>query len=297
MVMSKIQMSLITVIVPTYNRKSSLKECIYSVLNQSYDNFELLIMDDGSTDGTAEIVKNFKDNRIVYEWNENSGGPANPRNRGVLKSNGEYVAFLDADDLWYQDKLLVSVNALNSGMDVVYHDVDYKRDNVSTPIESKNITPPVLSYLLTNGNPMVNSSVVVRKSILQKVGLQNESIEYASVEDFDYWLRISKLTNKFYRINKTLGQYTVHEEGISNNYEHIEKSIHVIKKYQVDLNEKDRRKSKSLISYIQGNAFYDRGMYRESRDLYFKTALDVSTATIKLKSIVKYCSSVLNSYR
>jgi glycosyltransferase involved in cell wall biosynthesis len=295
--MSKIQMNLIIVIVPTYNRKSSLKECVYSVLNQSYDNFELLIMDDGSTDGTAEIVKDFKDNRIIYEWNENSGGPANPRNRGVLKSKGEYVAFLDADDLWYQDKLLISINALNSGMDVVYHDVDYKCDNESKPIASKNINPPVLSYLLTNGNPMVNSSVVVRKRILQKVGLQNESIEYASVEDFDYWLRISKLTNKFFRINKILGQYTVHEEGISNNYEHIEKSIHVIKKYQVDLNEKDEQKSKSLIRYIQGNFFYDRGMYRESRDLYFKTALDVSTATIKLKSIVKYFNSVVNSCR
>ena len=146
MVMSKIQMNLVTVIVPTYNRKSSLKECIYSVLNQSYDNFELLIMDDGSTDGTAEIVKDFKDNRMVYEWNENSGGPANPRNRGVLKSKGEYVAFLDADDLWYQDKLLESVNALNSGMDVVYHDVEYKCDKESKPIDSKNITPP-LCYL------------------------------------------------------------------------------------------------------------------------------------------------------
>ena len=112
---------LISVIIPTYNRNESLKRCIQSVIFQTYQNFEILVMDDGSTDGTKEIVTDFNDPRIIYEWDDNWGGPAKPRNRGIKKSSGEFIAFLDSDDWWLPKKLEESVVVLEKGSDLVYH--------------------------------------------------------------------------------------------------------------------------------------------------------------------------------
>lgn len=120
-----------SIVVPTYNRADSLKRTINSVLCQTYTNFELLIMDDGSVDKTYEVVESFGDPRIHYDWAKNTGGPAKPRNRGIGKAKGDWVCFLDADDTWYKDKLDNCMRVINDNVDVVYHDLKIYGDEKS----------------------------------------------------------------------------------------------------------------------------------------------------------------------
>jgi len=87
-------MPVFSVVVPTYNRAEKVCRAIKSVLNQSFSDFEILVMDDGSTDNTCEVVKELADPRITYEWAKNFGGPAAPRNRGINLAKGKYIAFL-----------------------------------------------------------------------------------------------------------------------------------------------------------------------------------------------------------
>ena len=122
----KMEKKLVSVITTTHNRGNIIKECINSVLNQTYKNFEYIIVDNGSTDNTKEIVHAFKDKRIKYIWQENSGSPAGSRNTGMMAAKGYYIAICDSDDLWlpqklekqielfekYNDILLVATNAI-----------------------------------------------------------------------------------------------------------------------------------------------------------------------------------------
>ena len=96
---------LISVIIPTYQRRDKLKITLKSVLSQTYTNYEVLIMDDGSNDGTKEMVNSLNDSRIFYNWQKNTGGPAKPRNNGIKIAKGDWIAFLDDDDVWKENKL------------------------------------------------------------------------------------------------------------------------------------------------------------------------------------------------
>ena len=96
---------LVTVLMPVYNGERYLTEAIESVLNQTFTDFEILVMDDGSTDNTKEVIKEFNDERIIYHYDSNSGGPARPRNKGISFAKGGVIAFLDSDDYWHPEKL------------------------------------------------------------------------------------------------------------------------------------------------------------------------------------------------
>ena len=92
---------LVSIIIPTYNRAEDLKRALKSVFDQTFRDYEVLVMDDGSIDNTREVVEKIKDARLRYERDENFGGPAVPRNRGLRLALGKYIAFLDSDDWWH----------------------------------------------------------------------------------------------------------------------------------------------------------------------------------------------------
>ena len=113
---------LVSVIIPNYNKEEFLSSCIQSVLNQTYKNFEIIIIDNFSSDKSFDVAKNFIDPRINLFQFQNNGIIAASRNFGIKKSNGKYLAFLDSDDLWMKDKLSKSVKVLEKGADFTYHD-------------------------------------------------------------------------------------------------------------------------------------------------------------------------------
>lgn len=108
---------LISIVIPTYNRSAFIRDTIQSVLEQTVNHFEIIVADDGSTDNTESIVKSFSDSRIQYYWFKNRGYPAHPRNRGIKLSKGEYIAFLDSDDLWLPNHLELCIKALEREKD------------------------------------------------------------------------------------------------------------------------------------------------------------------------------------
>ncbi|PJZ45506.1 glycosyltransferase family 2 protein [Leptospira brenneri] len=222
-------MPFFSVVIPTYNRAEKLKLTIESVLRQTYGNFELLIMDDGSTDHTESVVNDFKDTRIHYHWAPNSGGPATPRNRGILKAAAPWITFLDADDLWYPNRLFEIEKSItkNSEIDVFSHnemlttpDNQEKRLLQYGPYESD-----FYRVLLTKGNRLSTSATTIRTSFLIQNELRfNESPDYVIIEDYDLWLRMAFLNAKFLFIQEALGEYIIEDDNISNSIEKIDKN-------------------------------------------------------------------------
>lgn len=114
---------LVSIILPTYNRALCIERAVSSVICQTLSNWELIIIDNNSTDNTVELIDNFKDVRISITKIENNGIVARSRNLGISLASGTFVAFLDSDDWWVPEKLEIAVSALQDGHDVVYHDM------------------------------------------------------------------------------------------------------------------------------------------------------------------------------
>ena len=222
-----------SIIMPTYNCKF-ISRAISSVLNQTFNNWELIIIDNFSSNNIEEIVKNYNDSRIRYFKYRNEGLISKSRNYGIKISKGDWIAFLDSDDYWNKIKLeICHKNILNTDQDLYYHGL-FKVNEVVTFIKkkisdkSRPVSKPIFENLLINGNGIGNSSVVVRKSLLYKINLISEEKDKFSWEDFDTWLRLSQITDKFLYIPKTLGYCWVGTGRVSN----IEQTIKNYKSFK-----------------------------------------------------------------
>lgn len=202
---------MVSIIIPTYNHDYKLKKAIESVLNQSYQNFEVIVVDNHSTDDTDIVLASFTDSRIkVYKIN-NHGVIAASRNAGLRAAQGDYIAFLDSDDWWKKEKLTLSLEKLQEGYDFVYHDMwlcsAENQKRFFKKVGARKLHQPAYEDLLVRGNAIPNSSVVFKRMILDQIGLISEDNELKGVEDFDYWLKIAQLTEAFYCLPQVLGYY------------------------------------------------------------------------------------------
>lgn len=279
-----------SVIIPTYNRSSKLSRALTSIEKQTFNNYEVIVSDDGSEDNTKEIVTEFSSKvPIKYLWDNNWGGPAKPRNRGVKKAEGEWICFLDADDWWYPNKLQYLYGYLNDGMDLVYHDKDVysEKGKMIRKMKSRELTRPVFVDLMTKGNPLFTSSVCVRKDIVEKAGGFKEEKELIAIEDFDLWLTIALMTDRFYYINKTLGAYWIDEENISEYSENrVLKLTKLYERYgEYLLNNNDKIECHNMLSYSLGRIYYKLKMYDKSK-MHFCRSLKTQKVSIKIKSFI-----------
>lgn len=210
---------LVSVIMPAYNAEKSIAESIESVLDQTYRNFELLVIDDFSKDQTIQIVEQFmlKDNRIKIIKNSNNKGVAETRNVGLNQAKGDYVAFLDSDDLWCEDKLKKQVELLNEYLNVDVTYTEYFRF-----IDDKNFNQKVsipkgyTDYrLLLKGDFIANSSALYRFKKFRDIRQKR-----IGAEDYLFWLEIFDHENvKGLGINEPLMYYRVADkkESLSSN--------------------------------------------------------------------------------
>lgn len=210
---------LVSVVIPTYNQAHFLKEALVSVQNQTNNNWEVIVINNYSDDNTEEIVENFCDSRIRLVNFKNNGVIAASRNLGIKLARGEFVAFLDSDDSWDPEKLERCIEKLLSGYDLVCHGVVFQWDNG----KKKNVvchSDKLASYdaLLYRGNRFLTSATVVRKDILMQVDCFNEDPQYVTVEDYDLWLRVTKVAKqKVGYIQQLLGVYRIHQNNASNS--------------------------------------------------------------------------------
>lgn len=201
-------MPTVSVVIPVYNRAHCIAEAVESVLGQTFRECEVLVVDDGSTDATPEVLARYGD-RIRYLRQENAG-PAAARNRGIRESRGEFVAFLDSDDLWRPEKLELQVREFRGDdrMGIVATNVIflYPDREVRTPFGEKDtgaIRDGFLDEFL-----MVTSSVMIRTECFREVGLFNETLQYA--EDLDLFYRVARsyhcrILGEYLTINRRAG--------------------------------------------------------------------------------------------
>jgi len=227
-----------SIVIPTYNQANQLKVTLESVLAQTFTDFEVLVMDDGSTDNTSAMVESFLDPRIRYEWAPNSGGPATPRNRGIDAARADWICFLDSDDRWYRDKLkkVAEVITTTPSLDVVCHNV--KRLVVATGRKTNlrfgPFEPDFYQIMLRWGNRVSTSAVSVRRDFLNRHSLRfNQSPDYVIVEDYDMWLRVAFHGGVFNFIADYLGEYVIADTNISSNLKRTERNQLVLLRHHV----------------------------------------------------------------
>ncbi len=187
--MSK-DLPLVSVIIPTYNRGWIVCEAVDSVLAQDYPNFEVLVVDDGSTDNTKDLLGKYKDNiRVLYQKNR---GVSAARNIGIKKANGEYIAFLDSDDLWEKKKISSQIDFFRKKPEALICQTEeiWIRNGKRVNPKNKHKKPSGMifeaSLLLCLVSP---SAVMIKKTLFDSVGLFDENLP--ACEDYDLWLRIS----------------------------------------------------------------------------------------------------------
>ena len=181
---------MITVVIPTYNRYGLLKVAIDSVLDQSYRDFELIVIDDGSTDDTHALVRSYGDS-LVYLKQENQG-PSAARNRGIEESRGSLVAFLDSDDRWHPDKLLIQIEAMEEepGYLISHTGEVWYRNGELLRQKKKHQKLPGYIFERSLSMCMVSmSTVIARRELFDHIGCFDEKLPCC--EDYDFWLRAS----------------------------------------------------------------------------------------------------------
>lgn len=186
-----------TVIIPTFNRKELLKGAVRSVLDQTFGNFEIIIVDDHSADGTGEIIPLFGDDRIEYVVNDHTKGISGARNAGIDRAKGTWTAFLDDDDIWLPEKLEIlymKISKVDDSIGLIYTGYSYfdfdKEKGLSSHVPAKEGW--VQEDLLYRNFIGTFSTVAVRTDILRRVGGCDES--YCFFEDGDLYVRISEFS-------------------------------------------------------------------------------------------------------
>jgi glycosyltransferase involved in cell wall biosynthesis len=199
-----------SVVIPLYNKELSIKKTIQSVLNQSFEDFEILVVNDGSTDNSLEIVKGFKDDRIRIIDKEN-GGVSSARNKGIKEAKYEWIAFLDADDLWEIDKLEKQSKLLLNNPDLFWCFAAYKikKSNKGKVIDYKNveIIDDAIDAI-AQGAVVQTSSVVIKKSVFKNQKLLFNT-KYNNSEDREVWYKLACMYPMVGYINKPLSSYVI----------------------------------------------------------------------------------------
>jgi glycosyltransferase involved in cell wall biosynthesis len=216
---------LVSIIMPVYNAQEYLAETIQSVLNQSYFNWELIGVNDGSSDDSWQVLQKFaeQDSRIkILNLDDNSGGASVPRNCGLDLSNGNLIAFIDSDDLWHPEKLKVQLEEFNrlnmdfccTGIHAFFtNDLPVKQNNELKP--SHNVSPITFADLLRK-NIIPLSSVLARREIFEQ-NLFSEDVRHNMVEDYELWLRVHANKVRSYKVRQTLVYYRVRSGSLSRS--------------------------------------------------------------------------------
>lgn len=228
----------VSIIIPTYNRAKYLNLTLQSIAQQTYQDFEVIVVDDGTPgDENESICSEFE--KVRYFKIKNSGGPASPRNFGIQKASGKYIAFVDDDDLWQPQKLDVQVKILDTNPDfgLVHSCCEVIDENgvLQNEIVGRPRTPDVkhgdVSLRMIGNWTIMMPTSLLRKEVIKKVGFFNEKM-IAAGEDAEYWSRCSFET-KFYYLDEPLARYRIHVNNISASKEKYRKLPYHLKEVLV----------------------------------------------------------------
>ncbi len=316
----------VSVILPNYNRERYIGEAIESVLNQTYRNLELIVVDDGSTDNSLEVVARYKDDRLKIIRIQHNGFPGAVRNYGIKASKGEYIAFIDSDDVWDNDKLSIKMEQFrnNNQLDFLHSDLELidENDNPMGKTWHKTESSRLIDYrtgdcfaqMLKGGCCIVPTSVLFRRKIIDKIGLFEESLEVC--EDPHFFLKVARFF-KIGFIDRPLGKYRIHpgnaHKSIALQSEHpMIRVLNLITKLYPEIKYQYKRLLKKRyygLYLTNARQLFEAGRLKEARIhflrgmsvypfsvapylFYLLTFLDVSSAT-RLRRVLRNIRSRL----
>ena len=268
-------MATVTVIIPTFNRKTLLLEALESVFAQTYKDYEVLVVDDGSADGTQETLAPYRD-RLRYIWKAN-GGEASARNRGIREAKTAYVAFLDSDDLWDPIFLETAIRHLdrNPELGLVSTGCEVFPEGERRPRIIPGLLQGDLFSHLFNRNFITASAVVAKRDCFQRVGLFDERLDQAT--DYDMWLRIAKAYPIAF-LNQPLCRWRRHSGNISDReLRHRQCVLQVVSAHfdSTRIPEKAYRRRHSQLCVSMGRAYLNQGRIQEAKAC-FREAIHVT---------------------
>lgn len=208
----------VSIIMPVYNNQDYIKEAIDSVISQTFKDWELIIIDDASSDHTADIIKTYKDKRIIFLKNDRNEGVTASLNKGLKRATGEFVARIDSDDICMPDRFELQVEFLDNNPKTVI--VGSNAEIINSSGEKISITDlPMTDLEIRNRlfikNPLLHPSIMLRRKILSKCGQYNE--KFNGAEDYELWFRLL-LLGRAYNFKKTLIKRRIHDNVVTKKF-------------------------------------------------------------------------------
>jgi glycosyltransferase involved in cell wall biosynthesis len=269
-------MELVSVIITCFNKEKYITETVKSVLSQTHENFEIIIINDGSTDNSSNVIKKIKDERLkLYEF-ENAGENA-ARNKAMKLVKGKFVAFLDGDDVWHSSKIEKQLKLMKDGnFDMCFCNYETIDDSSQInhsffKVEFPNYSYENLTKKILMGNVILGSasSVIVKKNIIDKIGFFDETLKWGG--DWEYWARIVYSTEKIAFLNEKLTNLRFGIEQVQSSLNMEKRRIDTISILNIFLKNyalNNKKKSSLHLSLIKTNYFY-LSPYKELLKNYF----------------------------
>jgi glycosyltransferase involved in cell wall biosynthesis len=276
-----------SIVIPTYNHAHFMRRCLDSLISQTYQHWEAIIVNNFSEDNTIEIIEGYNDPRIRLINNANGGAIAVSRNKGISQAKGNWICFLDSDDWWYPNKLEETLKYLQD-YDLIYHNLDKQFLGKSNKgvINGRILKNDIAKDLLVNGFCIPNSSVVVRREIIDRVGGINEDKSFIAIEDSDYWMRISKISSRFKFIDLSLGAYWI-GENMSISAKQIDREVFLFNRYKNLLNSAEQNQAEKYLAFRKARIYHQIGAFKEAKCEYL-ISLTNPLVSFKVKAIVGY---------
>ncbi|MFC1540660.1 glycosyltransferase [Candidatus Margulisiibacteriota bacterium] len=290
---------MVSVIIATHNHAHFLSECLNSVKQQTYPDYEVILVDNGSTDDTKEVVKKLSWDKLKYHYQENTGSVAGPRNTGLKLAKGQYVAFLDSDDFWYKNKLSTVIAKLveDPAIDILTHDLFAKDENGSDHV--MRVGPPakdMFRHLLLS-NRLLGSATVAKKSVMNEIGGFDGRPEFVHAEDYETWLRLAYRGKKFNFLNETLGVYRIHGGNLSRDFERASfDEINVLRRHLSDYRSKYPFDKFILSRRVMGRTYYWLGTKHLQNHRWLKGAFYIMRSVLLSPEYILKLFSSMKKY-
>jgi teichuronic acid biosynthesis glycosyltransferase TuaG len=271
----------VSVVIPTYNHATMLREAIASVVAQTDPNWEAIVINNYSDDDTVDVVEEFSDPRVRLVNFRNNGVIAASRNKGIEQACGEWVAFLDSDDLWRADKLRLSLIAANDDVDLISHREATTRDGKVLSVSPHHL-PKDATYrnLLFKGTCFSPSAALVRRSLLERVGGFSEDPDFITVEDYDLWLKLVQSGARILFIDGVLSNYRLHDHNASASVlRHMNAGLNAVGAHYETLKPKRLldafrlQNRRSVIMYGAGRSFQKSEQWIEARRCFAQSLM------------------------
>lgn len=291
----------VSVVVPTFNRRELLKETLETIFAQTFSDYELIIVDNMSGDGTEQYVRGIQDPRVKYFRNSNNGVIAVNRNFGIRKAKGVYVAFCDDDDLWLPEKLERQLAVFEESISSVATDCTSFGDVVYL---SKSLSfEPGESYrdfdyreILVRLNPVISSSVLTRRDLLLELNGFDESTNFRFIEDWELWLRLSR-KGAIRILNEPLLKYRMYQKAGRDDRSVALSTLNIIDKHEElgFLNGETARIARANCCVLIGRAFLE-ARDREGMRFYLKGLCGGASRNLQIKSLLGLMAFLLPAW-